>query len=143
MNLEDYKSVHYVNMDNYKAFVPSNINYNWSWNDTKLNKLLAEANRQIGELNAYLLLIPNVDIYIKMHIKIEANKSSKMEGTRTTIDEDLLDVSEINPEKKDDWHEVQNYVKAIKYGIDKINNGFPVCNRLIREMHKVLMEGVR
>ena len=100
MNLEDYKSGHYVNMGDYKAFVPSNINYNWSWNDTKLNRLLAEANRQIGELNAYSLLISNVDIYIKMHIKIETNKSSKMEGTRTTIDEDLLDVSEIDPEEK-------------------------------------------
>lgn len=48
------------------------------WNDTKLDALLAEANRQIGELNAYSLLLPNVDLYIKMHVKIEANKSSKI-----------------------------------------------------------------
>ncbi|MDO5557883.1 MAG: Fic family protein, partial [Clostridia bacterium] len=98
---------------------------------------------QIGELNAYSLLIPNVDLYIKMHVKIEANKSSRIEGTRTTVEEDLLDISDINPEKRDDWEEVQNYVKATNYGVEQIKNGFPVCTRLIRDIHKTLMQGVR
>ena len=143
MKLEDYKSGEYVKMNDYKAFIPSKINYNWGWDDTKLDKLLAEANRQIGELNAYSLLIPNVDLYIKMHVKIEANKSSRIEGTRTTVEEDLLDVTDINPEKRDDWEEVQNYVKATNYGVERIKDGFPVCTRLIRELHKILMQGVR
>lgn len=143
MKLEEYKSGKYVKMNDYKAFIPSKINYNWGWDDTKLDKLLAEANRQIGELNAYSLLIPNVDLYIKMHVKIEANKSSRIEGTRTTVEEDLLDVTDINPEKRDDWEEVQNYVKAINYGVERIREGFPVCTRLIREIHKILMQGVR
>ncbi len=143
MKLEKYKSGEYVKMNDYKAFIPSKINYNWGWDDTKLDKLLAEANRQIGELNAYSLLIPNVDLYIKMHVKIEANKSSRIEGTRTTVEEDLLDVTDINPEKRDDWEEVQNYVKATNYGVERIKNGFPVCTRLIRELHKILMQGVR
>lgn len=143
MKLEEYKSGEYVKMNDYKAFIPSKINFNWGWDDTKLDKLLAEANRQIGELNAYSLLIPNVDLYIKMHVKIEANKSSKIEGTRTTVEEDLLDVTDINPEKRDDWEEVQNYVKATNYGIERIRDGFPVCTRLIREIHEILMQGVR
>ena len=143
MKLEEYKSGEYIKMNDYKAFIPSKINYNWGWDDTKLDKLLAEANRQIGELNAYSLLIPNVDLYIKMHVKIEANKSSRIEGTRTTVEEDLLDIIDINPEKRDDWEEVQNYVKAINYGVKRISEGFPVCNRLIREIHKILMTGVR
>ena len=143
MKLEEYKSGEYVKMNDYKAFIPSKINYNWGWDDTKLDKLLAEANRQIGELNAYSLLIPNVDLYIKMHVKIEANKSSRIEGTRTTVEEDLLDVTDINPEKRDDWEEVQNYVKATNYGVKRIRDGFPVCTRLIREIHKILMNGVR
>lgn len=143
MKLEEYKSGKYVKMNDYKAFIPNKINYNWGWDDTKLDKLLAEANRQIGELNAYSLLIPNVDLYIKMHVKIEANKSSRIEGTRTTVEEDLLDVTDINPEKRDDWEEVQNYVKATNYGVEKIKSGFPVCTRLIRELHKILMQGVR
>ena len=143
MKLEEYKSGKYVEMNDYKAFIPSKINYNWGWDDTKLDRLLAEANRQIGELNAYSLLIPNVDLYIKMHVKIEANKSSRIEGTRTTVEEDLLDVTDINPEKRDDWEEVQNYVKATNYGIERIREGFPVCTRLIIEIHEILMQGVR
>lgn len=143
MRLEDYQSGKFIQMQDYKAFVPSKINYNWEWSDTKLNKLLSEADRQIGELNAYSLLIPNVDLYIKMHVKIEANKSSRIEGTRTTVEEDLLDVTEINPEKRDDWEEVQNYVKATNYGVNRIREGFPVCTRLIREIHAILMQGVR
>ena len=143
MKLEEYKSGEYVKMNDYKAFIPSKINFNWGWDDTKLDKLLAEANRQIGELNAYSLLIPNVDLYIKMHVKIEANKSSRIEGTRTTVEEDLLDVTDINPGKRDDWEEVQNYVKATNYGIERIRDGFPVCTRLIREIHEILMQGVR
>ncbi len=143
MKLEEYKSGEYIKMNDYKAFIPSKINHNWGWDDTKLDKLLAEANRQIGELNAYSLLIPNVDLYIKMHVKIEANKSSRIEGTGTTVEEDLLDVTDINPEKRDDWEEVQNYVKATNYGVERIKEGFPVCTRLIREIHKILMQGVR
>lgn len=108
-----------------------------------MDKLLSEANRQIGELNAYSLLIPNVDLYIKMHVKVEANKSSRIEGTKTTVEEDLLDVKDISPEKRDDWEEVQNYVKATNYGVKRISEGFPVCTRLIREIHKILMTGVR
>ncbi len=143
MRLEDFDSGTYLNVNDYRCFIPSKINYNWSWEDTKLDKLLSEASRQIGELNAYSLLIPNIDLYIKMHVKIEANKSSRIEGTRTTVEEDLLDISDVNPEKRDDWEEVQNYVKATNYGIERVKNNFPMCNRLIRDIHGVLMQGVR
>lgn len=143
MKLEDFNSGEYVKQNDYKTFLPSKINVNWGWNDTKLDKLLAEANRQIGELNAYSILIPNVDLYIKMHVQIEANKSSRIEGTKTTIEEDMLDFKDIMPEKRDDWEEVQNYIKATNYGVKKVNEGFPVCSRLIKEIHEILMQGVR
>lgn len=143
MKLEDYKSGEYKQGVGYKAFLPSRINHNWGWEDTKLDYLLAEANRQIGELNAYSLLLPNVDLYIKMHVKIEANKSSKIEGTKTTIEEDLSDLQDVSPEKRDDWEEVQNYVKATNFSIERINEGFPICNRLFKEIHKILLAGVR
>ena len=77
-----------------------------------------------------------------MHVKVEANKSSRIEGTKTTIDEDLLEKLDVNPEKRDDWQEVQNYVEAINYGIKRINE-LPVCTRLIKEIHSILMQGVR
>lgn len=143
MKLEDYKSGEYKPGVGYKAFLPSRINHNWGWVDTKLDYLLAEANRQIGELNAYSLLLPNVDLYIKMHVTIEANKSSRIEGTKTTIEDDLSDLQDVSLEKRDDWEEVQNYVKATNFSIERINEGFPICNRLFKEIHKILLAGVR
>lgn len=142
MKLEDYKSGEYKQGVGYKAFLPSRINHNWGWGDTKLDYLLAEANRQIGELNAYSLLLPNVDLYIKMHVTIEANKSSRIEGTKTTIEDDLSDLQDVSLEKRDDWEEVQNYVKATNFSIERINEGFPICNRLFKEIHKILLAGV-
>lgn len=95
MKLEEYKAGEYKQGNGYKAFLPSNINYNWGWDDTKLDALLAKANRQIGELNAYSLLLPNVDLYIKMHVKIEANKSSKIEGTIRLVSKKIYQIYKI------------------------------------------------
>lgn len=79
-----------------------------------------------------------------MHIRTEANKSNKIEGTKTSVEEDLLPVEEISPEKRDDYQEVQNYIVAINYGIKRITeDNFPLCNRLIRELHRILLQGVR
>lgn len=143
MNLEEYKSGKYMEQNDYKSFLPSEINKNWGWNDTKLNKLLSEADCQVSELNGFSQQIPNIDLYIQMHVRIEANKSSKIEGTKTSIGEDLLHYEEVLPEKRDDWQEVQNYIKAMNYGVTRIANGFPLCNRLIKEIHSILMENVR
>lgn len=142
MKLEEFNAGEYIKVDDYKSFIPNKINYDWVWNDSELNKLLAEANLQLGTLNGFAEQIPNIDIYIKMHVKVEANKSSRIEGTRTTIDEDLLEILDVNPEKRDDWQEVQNYVEAVNYGINRIKE-LPVCTRLIKEIHTILMQGVR
>lgn len=140
--LEDYKSGNYVNVDDYKSFIPSEINEDWVWNDSELNTLLSKASLELGNLNGYASQIPNIDIYIQMHVKVEANKSSRIEGTRTTIDEDLSDVLDINPEKRDDWQEVKNYVEAVNYGFKRINE-IPISNRLIKELHAILLKNVR
>ena len=140
--LEDYRSGNYVNVDDYKSFIPSEINEDWVWNDSELNTLLSKASLELGNLNGYASQIPNIDIYIQMHVKVEANKSSRIEGTRTTIDEDLSDVLDINPEKRDDWQEVKNYVEAVNYGFKRINE-IPISNRLIKELHAILLKNVR
>ena len=140
--LEEYQSGSYLKVNDYKAFMPSKINDEWIWNDSELNKLLSEASLQLGALNGFAEQIPNIDIYIKMHVKVEANKSSRIEGTRTTIDEDLLEKLDVDPEKRDDWQEVQNYVEAMNYGIERIKE-LPVCTRLIKEIHAILLKDVR
>ncbi len=144
MKIEKFKSGFYINQGDYKTFKPAYINEVWDWEDTGINMLLEEASRELGGLNSFSDLIPNIDVYIKMHIKTEANKSSKIEGTKTSIEEDLLQIEDIAPEKRDDHEEVHNYIIALNYGIDRIvKEGFPLCNRLICEMHYKLLQGVR
>ena len=144
MRIEKFKSGIYINHDDYKTFKPTYINNSWEWEDAEINTLLEEASRELGGLNSFSDLIPNIDVYIKMHIKTEANKSSKIEGTKTSIEEDLLQIEDIAPEKRDDHEEVHNYIIALNYGISRIvKDDFPLCNRLICEIHEKLLQGVR
>ncbi len=140
--LEDYNAGYYITVNDYKSFIPSSINEEWIWNDSELNTLLSKASLELGKLNGYACQIPNIDSFIQMHVKVEANKSSRIEGTRTTIDEDLSDILDINPEKRDDWQEVKNYVATINYGFERIKD-IPISTRLIKELHSILMKNVR
>lgn len=142
MKIEEFKSGKYTQQDQYKSFSPNKINNSWTWEDTKVNILLADANRKVGALDAFSLHIPDIDIFIEMHVAKEATKSSRIEGTRTEIDEVLKKGSDIPPERRDDWQEVHNYIKAINTSISKLKT-LPVSTRLLREAHKILMGGVR
>lgn len=86
--------------------------------------------------------MPDVDLFIQMHITKEANNSSRIEGTQTHIDEAVLDSSQLAPEKRDDWQEVQNYIQAINEAVKELEN-LPLSNRLLKHTHAVLMQGVR
>jgi Fic family protein len=142
MDFENYVSGKYKEQYKYKSFEPTKINQNWSWKDPQINVLLEEAVRKLGEFNAFSLIVPDVDLFIKMHILKEANTSSRIEGTRTEIDEALMQPKDINPEKRDDWQEVQNYVKAMNSAIEQLDN-LPLSNRLLKNTHKILLENSR
>src|SRR3972149_4054092 len=142
MNIKNYKSGTYKKQYNYSSFTPSKINMEWTWDDSKINTLLSEANKKLGELNAFSLSIPDIDIFISMHKAKEATTSSKIEGTRTEIADALMKEEEVNPEKKDDWKEVQNYISAMNYSIANLEK-LPLSNRLIKRAHQQLMQGVR
>ena len=131
--------------DEVSAFVPSLVAKNWVWQDPKVNLLLERANYALGSLNSYANQIPNIDLYIEAHIHVEANSSSRIEGTRTSVEEDMSPMEDVDPEKRDDWREVQNYIAALNYGIAQIESptGLPFCNRLLRNIHGRLLEGVR
>lgn len=142
MDLTKFKSGENINQIEYSSFSPEKINHSWIISSPEVNKLLAEANRLIGELNAFSQIIPDVDFFISMHILKEATTSSKIEGTKTNMEEALIKEEDINPEKRDDWAEVQNYINAINYSIKELEK-LPISNRLIKNTHKVLLSGVR
>ncbi len=142
MNIKDFKAGRYVTQIGYSSFMPEEISKEWIISSPKINQLLSEANRLLGELNAFSQLIPDVEFFIKMHISKEATTSCKIEGTKTNIEEALLKEEDINPEKRDDWNEVQNYIKAINYSIAELEK-LPLSNRLLKNTHSVLLKGVR
>ena len=126
----------------YKFFVPELINDEWSWRTPIINKLLEKAAIKLGELNSFARLVPNIDLFIQLHVTKEAVVSSRIEGTRTNVDEALLPIEEIKPERQDDWWEVKNYVAALNEAIVELQN-LPLSSRLLRNTHKTLLQSVR
>jgi Fic family protein len=142
MNLKEFKSGTFRQEYQYKSFIPNTINHTFTWDDPQINTMLENATRALGELNAFTMIVPNVDIFIQMHITKEANKSSKIEGTKTEMDEVLISKDQIDPEKRDDWQEVRNYVDAMNYAVKELGT-LPLSNRLIRKIHEILLSSVR
>jgi cell filamentation protein, protein adenylyltransferase len=142
IKIEEFKSGKYLQQDEYKSFSPTKINIQWNWEDSKINTLLAEANWKLGSLDTISLQVPDIDIFIEMNVAKEATQSSKIEGRQTEIEEVLKKESDIAPERKDDWQEVQNYIEAMNTSIKKLKS-LPLSTRLLKEAHRILMPGVR
>ncbi|MBJ6612110.1 MAG: Fic family protein [Candidatus Thiothrix moscowensis] len=142
MNLSEYQSGHYEAQYEYQSFMPSLINHSWVIADPALSHLLSQADRALGELNAFSQLVPNVDFFIQMYVAKEATYSSRIEGTQTNVEDAFKDAADVAPEKRDDWAEVQNYIHALNYAVARLET-LPLSNRLLREVHATLLQGVR
>jgi Fic family protein len=141
-NISDFKAGYYQQQLEYKSFSPNLINLQWIIDSPEITDLLGKADRFLGRLDAFSDLIPDIDFFIKMHITKEATVSSLIEGTQTSFEEVLIKKENIDPEKRDDWNEVHNYIEAIKNAIIAMKT-LPISNRLIKNTHQVLLQGVR
>ena len=142
MKFETFKAGTWQRRDRYRSFEPVPVDHDWTWEDATINTLLESANRALGELNAFSLIVPDIDLFIEMHVVKEAQTSSRIEGTQTGVGEALLPEEQIKPEKRDDWREVRNYIDAVNMAIAELAR-LPLSNRLLKQAHAVLMRGVR
>lgn len=142
MKFETFKAGRWMPRYQYRSFEPVPVNHEWTWEDPSTNVLLEQATRALGELNAFSLIVPDIDLFIEMHVVKEAQSSSKIEGTQTGIDEALMPEDQIRPEKRDDWREVRNYIDAVNTAIADLQT-LPLSNRLLKQTHAILMQGVR
>ena len=141
MKFETFKAGNWTQRYQYKSFEPVLVDHAWIWEDSTINALLESANRALGELNAFSLIVPDIDLFIEMHVVKEAQTSSRIEGTQTGMDEALMTEDQIQPEKRDDWREVRNYVDAVNAAIEDLQK-LPLSNRLLRKTRQALMDNV-
>lgn len=142
IQLEHYQSGQYEKGYEYRYFVPSNINEEWVWQAPQINFLLEKAAVRLGELNSFARLVPNIDLFIQLHVTKEAVVSSRIEGTQTNMQEAVLAEAEILPEHRNDWREVQNYILALNQAIAGLDT-LPLSSRLLKQAHAVLLQNVR
>ena len=109
----------------------------------EMRKLLSRADRALGRLDGVASVLPNPDLFVAMYVRHEAVLSSQIEGTQSTLGDVLeFEATGRRDSRPKDVEEVVNYVGALNYGLERLN-GFPLCLRLLREIHERLMEGVR
>ena len=101
---------------------------------------LVDANRKLATLDGLSSRIPNMDLFVSMYVRKEALLSSQIEGTQCTLDDILNPFAEENTNLN--VSDVVNYIRAEEFAINRLQT-LPLCNRLIKETHAVLMEGVR
>jgi len=127
-------------MQGYKAFIPKPLppeplNIDW-----EMQELLSKADRALGRLDGITELLPNPDFFVSMYIRQEAVLSSQIEGTQASL-VDVLEFESKGTQAKD-VKDVLNYIKAINYGLNRLDT-LPLSLRLIKEIHQILLSGTR
>ena len=125
----------------YQSFRPSPLPPNPPIElSSELVTKLIDANKKLATLDGLSSRIPNMDLFVSMYVRKEALLSSQIEGTQCTLDDILNPLMEENTNLN--VSDVVNYIKATEFALNRLYT-LPLCNRLIKETHAVLMEGVR
>jgi Fic family protein len=131
-------------LDGYRAFIPAPLPPAPPLDmDGELTRLLSEADHALGRLDGVTSILPNPDLFVSMYVRHEAVLSSQIEGTQSTLEDVLqFEIDANGQEHPKDVEEVVNYVRAMNYGLKRLDE-LPLSLRLIREIHGKLLEGVR
>ncbi len=125
----------------YKSFMPNPLPPDPPVELTEdIVSLLVKANSQLAVLESVATRIPNVELFVSMYVRKEALMSSQIEGTQATLEDVLNPMLDANTNRN--VADVVNYIKATEFAIKRLQT-LPLCNRLIKETHAILMEGVR
>lgn len=145
MNLMQRTSGHcQLQGEGYKAFIPDALPPEPPIHiDDEMQTLLSDADRALGRLDGSIESLPNAELFVFMYVRKEAVLSSQIEGTQATLT-DVLEVEAklFDPNRPDDTEEILNYVTALNQGLKRLET-LPMSQRLIREIHAALMQGVR
>lgn len=125
----------------YAAFVPQPLCRRMPLNADIVMKL-SEADAALGRLAGSGRLLPYPHLLVNAYVTREAVSSSRIEGTQASVTE-VFDAAVTGETKRDDIREVRNYVRALEHGVTRLSEDFPLSLRLIREMHEILVRGVR
>jgi len=143
MDIKDFKAgVLIKQATGYKSFIPETIDHPFVWTEAAVNTLLEKATLQLGALNSFSQFVPDISLFIRMHVVKEATESSRIEGTQTNMEEAFFKPEEINPEKRNDWQEVNNYILAMNHAMERLEK-LPLSTRLLKEAHAILLDSVR
>lgn len=128
----------------YRAYIPADLPPDPPINlDTSLGSALSRADQAIGRLDGAIYTLPDPDLFVAMYVRQEAVLSSQIEGTQSSLDDVLA--FELDPQGQatpQDVTEVVNYIRAMYHGLDRLET-LPLSLRLIREIHEILLTGVR
>ena len=126
----------------YKAFIPNKLPFKIKF-DSTLQNLLSKADQALGRLDGISEVLPNVDFFILMYVRKEATLSSQVEGTQATFSDLLKAEAKIKDAGiHNDVNEIVNYTRAMNYGLKRLKD-IPISLRLIKEIHEMLLHGVR
>ena len=128
----------------YRAFIPTPLPPDPPVVMTgELQETLSEADRELGRLDGSVQTLPNSDLFVLMYVRKEAVLSSQIEGTQSSLQDVLAAEAQVfSPDRPRDAHEVINYVHAMNHGLERLGD-LPVSVRLINEIHRQLLRGVR
>lgn len=130
--------------ESYKAYVPAQLPFHPQLDMEALQPRLDKANYALGMLDGVTSLLPDTSLLLYFFVRKEALLSSQIEGTQSSFDDLLLFESEQVPSVPvDDVEEVSHYVAAMQYGLKRMEKGFPLSLRLIKEIHETLLRGGR